>query len=160
MQQYIGTKKLNAKPITRGEYNKFRGWDLPANENAEDEGYMVEYTDGGKPNVEGFVGYVSWSPKEQFEKAYRQTSAMNFGLAIEAMKKGLKVAREGWNGKGQFVYYVPANSYPAQTEAARATFGDTVPYRAYLALKTVQNDVQVWTASTSDILADDWVIAE
>lgn len=31
---------------------------------------MVEYTDGGKPNVEAAAGYVSWSPKGVFEKAY------------------------------------------------------------------------------------------
>lgn len=31
---------------------------------------------------------------------------MNFGDAIEAMKKGKKVARRGWNGNGMFVYLV------------------------------------------------------
>lgn len=158
MQQYIGTKIINAKPINRADYNTLRGWPLPENENGADEGYLVEYTDGGKPNVEGYAGYVSWSPKEQFDKAYRATESMNFGLAVEALKKGLKVTREGWNGKGMFLYYVPANNYLAQTEVAKAAFGDTVPYRAYIAMKTVQNDVQVWTASQSDVLADDWQI--
>lgn len=158
MRQYIGTKIINAKSINRADYNTFRGWQLPENENGADEGYLVEYTDGGKPNVEGFAGYVSWSPKEQFDKAYRSTDAMNFGLAVEALKKGLKVTREGWNGKGMFLYYVPANSYPAQTEAAKETFGALVPYRAYIAMKTVQNDVQVWTASQTDVLADDWLV--
>ena len=83
---------------------------------------------------------------------------LNFGAAIEALKEGKKVAREGWNGAGQYVYYVPANSYAAQTEAAKSEFGDMVPYRAYLALKTAQNDVATWTPSISDVLADDWQI--
>lgn len=70
MQTYIGTKLVSAKPMTRQEYNDFRGWQLPADENGDDAGYLVEYLDGGKPNTEQYAGYVSWSPAEQFEKAY------------------------------------------------------------------------------------------
>lgn len=62
MKKYIGTKLIEAKPMTRGEYNKYRGWQIPANENREDEGYLVRYSDS----------YVSWSPKEVFETAYLQ----------------------------------------------------------------------------------------
>lgn len=85
---------------------------------------------------------------------------MNFGQALEALKQGGKVARAGWNGKGQFVYMVPANSYPVNTAAAKSYFGENslVPYRAYLALKTAQNDVATWTPSVSDVLAEDWEI--
>jgi len=67
---YIGTKIIQAEPMTRLAYNELRGWTVPADENPADDGYLVEYLDGGKPNVLGFAGYVSWSPKEQFEKAY------------------------------------------------------------------------------------------
>jgi hypothetical protein len=85
---------------------------------------------------------------------------MNFGQAIEAMKGGLKVSREGWNGKGMFLYYVPAQSYPAVTDIAKATFGETVPYGAYIAMKTAQNNVVPWLASQTDVLAEDWTIVE
>ena len=70
MNTYIGTKIINAKPMTRQEYNDFRGWQLPKDENGNDEGYLVEYLDGGKPNTAEYAGYVSWSPKAQFEAAY------------------------------------------------------------------------------------------
>ena len=70
MKQYTGTKVINAEPMTRGEYNRFRGWELPANEDGSDEGYLVEYTDGGKANTAAYAGYVSWSPKDVFERAY------------------------------------------------------------------------------------------
>ena len=82
---------------------------------------------------------------------------MNFGEALELVKTGNRIYREGWNGKDQYVYFVPANSYKAQTDIAKAQFGDEVPYRAYLALKTVQNDVATWTPSVSDVLAEDWI---
>lgn len=68
--QYIGTKMINAEAMTRAAYNELRGWELPEGESGEDEGYLVEYLDGGKPNVPSHTGYVSWSPKEQFDAAY------------------------------------------------------------------------------------------
>ena len=153
MKQYIGTKVISAQPMNLGDYNTKRGWTIPANEDPKREGYYVVYPDG----------YESWSPKEVFDEAYRETAEghMTFGLATEAAKKGLKVARIGWNGAGMFAYIVPANSYPAQTEAAKSHFGDNlVPYRQYWALKTAQDDVATWAPSGSDSLAEDWVIVE
>lgn len=162
MQEFYGTKKIAAKPMSRAEYNTFRGWELPSNEDGADEGYLVEYLDGGKPNVEGYAGYVSWSPKEQFEKAYQPTDALSFGHAIVALKAGHKVARAGWNGKGMFLYYVPANSYPASRNLLGTMKGvfpdDMVPYGAYIAMKTAQNNVVPWLASQTDVLANDWTI--
>lgn len=67
---HIGTKVVRAVPMNRAEYNKYRGWELPADEIGEDAGYLVEYTDGGIPNVEGHAGYVSWSPADVFNRAY------------------------------------------------------------------------------------------
>ena len=71
MKTYTGTKIVNAEIMTRGEYNRFRGWELPANEDGSDIGYLVEYTDGGKANTSAYAGYVSWSPADVFERAYR-----------------------------------------------------------------------------------------
>lgn len=71
MARYVGTKIIDARPMTRAVYNQFRGWALPADEDGEEEGYLVHYTDGGKPNVEGYPGYVSWTPAFAFDQAYR-----------------------------------------------------------------------------------------
>jgi hypothetical protein len=71
MQRFIGTKTILARPITRGEYNAYRGWNPPAGEDQSVQGYLVEYTDGGTPNDSRHAGYISWSPKEQFDNAYR-----------------------------------------------------------------------------------------
>lgn len=72
LKTYIGTKVLHAAPMSRGDYNKLQGWVIPENENPDDEGYLVEYADGGIPNNEKFMGYISWSPKRTFELAYRE----------------------------------------------------------------------------------------
>lgn len=62
MKKYIGTKLIEAKPMTRGEYNEYRGWTIPPDENPEDPGYLVKYSDS----------YESWSPKDVFDSAYIQ----------------------------------------------------------------------------------------
>ena len=62
MKDYIGVKVVAAEPMSRGEYNEYRGWEIPSDENPEDEGYHIRYTDG----------YESWCPKKQFDEAYRK----------------------------------------------------------------------------------------
>lgn len=68
---YEGTKRLYATPMTRGEYNAYRGWENPAGENPEDGGYLVEYQDGGKANDSRHARYISWSPADVFERTYK-----------------------------------------------------------------------------------------
>ncbi len=64
MKIYIGTKIIKAEPMFLGEYNKVRGWEMPKDEDPMKEGYLVEYDNN----------YISWSPKEVFEGAYREVS--------------------------------------------------------------------------------------
>ena len=91
-------------------------------------------------------------------------ATFDFGTAVEALKQGARVAREGWNGKGMFLYYVPENKYPASRNEYGTMIGvfedDMVPYREYIALKTVDNQVVPWAPSISDALAEDWQIVE
>lgn len=69
-QHYVGTKTIKAQAMNRQAYNDYRGWKLPSDENGADEGYLVEYTDGGPTNHLDHKGYISWSPRDQFEAAY------------------------------------------------------------------------------------------
>ena len=156
MEKYIGTKMLQARPMTRGAYNVYRGWTIPANENPEDEGYLVSYYPDG---------YESWSPKEVFEEAYRRTDGLNFGLAIEAAKMGKRIARKGWNGKNMSVAYqkgypdgIPCNKNTA--EAWGMQEGELFKCRPYLQMRCADGTFQMWLATQSDILADDWYVVE
>ena len=88
-------------------------------------------------------------------------SGMDFGQALAALKAGNKVARHGWNGRGMFVYLVPANQYIATTPVARDYYGENalVPYNAYFAIKNVDNTVSTWVPSVNDCLSEDWHMA-
>lgn len=155
MKQYIGVKLINAKPMTRAEYNAFRGWTVPADENPADDGYLVEYLDGGKGNTDLYEGYVSWSPKDVFERAYGPTSGMTFGLAVEALKRGAKVARAGWNGKGMWLRIVNLGHY----DVGMGTCEGAV-LLPWIGMKTADDKFVPWLASQTDVLADDWAIVD
>ncbi len=173
MKRYIGVKEINATPMNRRDYNTFRGWDLPSNENGDDEGFLVEYIDGGSPNTPDYKGYVSWSPKDVFERAYQPSNGMTFGLALEALKKGHKVARGGWNGKGMWLSLsgplegrvINADDFWSENNRQWARqFGGAMVLPA-ITMKTVNAHgreaiLMGWLASQTDMLSDDWVIVE
>lgn len=91
---------------------------------------------------------------------FMDRSAPDIGFAVSAMRNGARVARAGWNGKGMFLYYVPEGAYPARTDAAKKQWGEDalVPYGAYVAMKTAQDNVVPWLASQTDLLATDWCV--
>lgn len=111
---------------------------------------------------------------------------LNFGQAIEALKQGKRVAREGWNGKGMFIFMRPADElhiemvvdkvkslpqsvkdYYAQditnSDGERiATYpDDNVKFTAYICMKAADGTiVNGWLASQTDMLSEDWLILE
>lgn len=149
MRKYIGTKIIEAEPMTRGDYNVFRGWTIPENENPDDEGYLLRYPDG----------YISWSPKTIFEEAYRECDSMPFGLAIEALKKGRKVTRKGWNGRNQHIELATNISYMTADGNVYNCGHEAIGNKAIAFVGT--SGIQMgWLASQADMLAEDWVFAE
>ena len=64
MKHYKCVKDVHAKPMTRGDYNAYRGWAIPANEQADEAGYLVVY------NKDTPEHYESWSPKRIFDAGY------------------------------------------------------------------------------------------
>lgn len=138
VQTYIGTKIIQAEPQ-----------DKKVGESGIEYGYKVVYPDG----------YISWSPAIAFEQAYRLTSGMPFGLAIEALKKGLRVSRAGWNGKGMYLALVsggvtnhPLVEAGADVEALPSIGMWTVNAHGRKAF------LNGWLASQTDMLSDDWLI--
>jgi hypothetical protein len=84
---------------------------------------------------------------------------MDFGDAIRALKQGRRVAREGWNGKGMFLFLVNGSTFRVNREPLLSIMGEgtEVQYHAHIDMKTAQGYVVPWLASQADMLADDWV---
>lgn len=156
MRLFIGTKVLLAEPMNRGEYNQHRGWMPPAGEDQMVDGYHVKYSDG----------YESWTPKPQFDEAYQTLDAMNFGHALQCLRDGKRVSRQGWNGKGMWLTLspggmIPAEKFWAQHNAEFATGqGGLAEVLPYITMKTADNKIVPWLASQTDLLANDWGVLE
>lgn len=87
---------------------------------------------------------------------------ISFGDALVLLKEGKKLARQGWNGKGMFVFMVVGSTFNVNRAPLNQIFaeGTEVIYRAHLDLKAVDGTIGVWTPSTTDILSEDWVIVD
>ena len=86
---------------------------------------------------------------------------MTFGEAIEALKKGEKVARSGWNGKGMFLCLAVEIDFrtPADLSCVQHLEGDLT--NDAIVMKTADDRFVVgWLASQTDMLAEDWEIVE
>lgn len=83
---------------------------------------------------------------------------MNFGQALEALKDGKKVSRDGWNGKGMFVFLVPGSEFKVNRPPLLGIYteGTDIKYHAHIDMKTADDQIVPWLASQTDVLAEDW----
>lgn len=171
METFCGTKIIKARPMTLGEYNQYREWELPPNEDPMTPGYLVEYVGEGKPNHPKHTGYISWSPTDVFERSYHTITGMSFGQAIEALKQGKCVCRKGWNGKGMFLWLKPAVMIQESwckdplLKKLCALNGGEIQALGTICMYTHDSTgrqaiLTGWLASQSDMLLDDWEITE
>lgn len=164
MKTYVGTKTVKAKPCTLGEFIKLTGRNPYANDGKmhgeNEEGYLVEYKDG----------YKSWSPKDVFEEAYKESNIMTFGDAIIALKQGHCIKRKGWNGKNIYVVKQVPQSIPSEIipkmnslpQSAKDKILAGVGHIDYTSQCLIINETtgraDSWVPSISDVFAEDWEI--
>jgi hypothetical protein len=92
-QKYLGTKEVMAWPMTRGAYNTYRGWDIPENEDKNEEGYLVEYLDSPNKNHDAHDNYISWSPKDVFDRSYKNISDFKSRLVQEKSEVSDRISK-------------------------------------------------------------------
>lgn len=85
---------------------------------------------------------------------------MKFGEALEHLKDGERVTREGWNGKDMFLFLVPGSHFTVNRAPLLGIYpeGTGIDYRSHIDMKTAQGDVVPWVASQSDLLENDWLL--
>jgi hypothetical protein len=86
-----------------------------------------------------------------------------FGDAIEALKAGKKVRRAGWNGKGMYLWLLPAAQIPSEwckephLKLLAEQNGGKLDCLASIRMKTADGKVLTgWLASQTDMLSEDW----
>lgn len=235
MKKYIGTKQIEAEPMTMGEaYEKglLQAGRVPNEREKGNAGYHVKYKDG----------YESWSPAEPFKKAYKCADSfldrlhiemrdlytrmdnlapfiesgkidevvtdkyqnhllrlqhrimsryinvlecrigrldgspeaplhqMTFGDAIEILKQGGAIRRNGWNGKGLTVFkqvpaHIESDTIPKMQslpQSAKALILKGKGFIDYTSQCLIYNEntgrADSWVPSISDVFAEDWEI--
>jgi hypothetical protein len=78
---------------------------------------------------------------------------MNFGKALEALKEGKKVARQGFNGKGMWIMRYTGIKLPWRGIGL-------VDLEPFYVIKNASKTFNTWVPSVSDLQAEDWFIVE
>jgi len=86
----------------------------------------------------------------------------DFGWALRMLRDGKLVAREGWNGKGMFLFLVPGSIFRVNRPPLDGIYphGTEVTYHSHIDMKTAGGTIVPWLASQTDVLAEDWVLVE
>lgn len=134
---------------------KFLEWDEltePAREGRRIQArYLLERFEIKRINKEGEVG---------MRNEILSNDRFNFGQAIEEMKKGLAVAREGWNGKGIFIAIASPNFCNSHREDAMTQDFIFIDTTGLITNNNKAPKCRVpWFASQTDMLAEDWVVS-
>ncbi len=92
---------------------------------------------------------------------------LNFGEAIEALKRGQRVTRSGWNGRGMYLWLLPAAKVKAEwcrephLKAVAEANGGEIEALGSIRMMTADKKVLTgWLASQSDMLSEDWQILD
>lgn len=169
MKKYIGTKQVEAEPMTMGEADKkclVAVRERLSKHAKKTEGYHLKYDNG----------IEAWLPKDEFEKTYRSISEesenMCFGDAIEVLKQGGAIRRKGWNGKGMFVIkqvpaHIDSNIIPRMQslpQSAKDLIMKGKGFIDYTSQCLIYNEntgrADSWVPSISDVFAEDWEIVQ
>lgn len=86
------------------------------------------------------------------------TPTFGFGEAVKYLKRGFKVTRKGWNGKGMWLCLAGGVVDAPQSDFKLENIVDG--FLPWIGIKTVNNFFVPWLASQTDILAEDWMFVE
>ena len=141
--------------------DRFLGWPLP--KDFSPDCYIRFDRESAERTLNRPVGtnlFTAEQAQQMFEHALFAETDIDFGMAIDALKDGKKVARAGWNGKGMWLQLVePHSNRPPSTPTAMVlSLPDDVDTLPWIGMKTADSKFVPWLASQTDMLAEDWMI--
>lgn len=99
------------------------------------------------------------------DKPASQIKGLSFGEAIAALKVGRRVCRAGWNGKGMYLWLLPAAKVKAEwcrephLKAVAERNGGEIEALGSIRMMTADRKVLTgWLASQTDMLSEDWEV--
>lgn len=83
-------------------------------------------------------------------------ATFSFGEAVEYLKRGYKVTRKGWNGKGMYLFKSPKMGCQMYEKYTGKEINDL---QEFIVMKTVDDTLVPWLPSQTDVLTEDWIFA-
>ena len=111
----------------------------------------IHHVSVGDYIIRGIKGEIYPCKPDIFKETYEKLSEVTtfgFGEAIKYLKRGLRVARKGWNGKGMWIEYCEGKNHSFSV------------IESFLLIKNIKNSFNTWVPSISDLLAEDWEVVE
>ena len=142
--KYIGTKVIHAFPRPANKDDKRGNYPIGS------PGYQVKYKDD----------YTSWSPKKEFEDAYELTENLNFGLALEALKKGYKVGNTLWDKN------IDGQPYKLYMKIVTLLIDEKSDLDEFVVYEYLNNDIATsnaigtWSCDMRYMLSNSWYILD
>lgn len=174
MERYIGTKRILAQPMRLGEYNAYRGWDMPADEDPAKPGFLVDIPTARAATTRSMTATYRGAPKLCFWRRIAPTGTLPSAmLSISSRKAPRSRGRDG-NGRDMFLYLNPGShdAKPPAMERGELIDGvhpdlfnngatGTATRLPNINMRAASGaTVTGWLASQTDILAEDWTIVE
>lgn len=87
---------------------------------------------------------------------------MTFSDALDHIKKGRRMARMGWNGKGMYIFLVPGSTFEVNRPPLSDIYppGTVINYRPHIDMCDAEGKIVPWLASQTDVLAEDWMYVQ
>lgn len=156
--------------VTDEMVNRFLSWALPGDFYPDGGIHFTAPNSGAMPTGTNLLhaGQARAMLEHILQPTIRATDCLTFGLALEALKAGKRIARAGWNGKGMWLCLSPGRESfsavdfwaPANRDYALSQ-GGTAKVLPSISMTTAAGEIQMgWLASQSDMLAEDWRIVE
>lgn len=94
---------------------------------------------------------IKFDIPNDYRLVQREAVTFDFGFALEALRQGKRVRRKGWNGKNMWLRIVKPET---------TVFDNGMENLPYIEMKTADDKLVPWLASQTDMLAEDWTVAE
>lgn len=119
------------------------------------------------------IGLKKMGLGDPYKTQYSMETNLSFSQALDALKKGKAISREGWNGKGMFVFlnkgshdFPQDQENPGKIESIRTSLFEKGDKGAVTRLPNLNmqaatgSTVTGWLASQTDLLAEDWCVLD
>ena len=155
-KKFISVKEVALKPMSYRDFLKKSKDNTVKSIKPDIQGYIVTYQNG----------YQSWMPEAILkEEHYEPLEAFSFSTALYFLKKGRKVARKGWNGKGMYIYMQEGTKSVTEMRNNHLDHilerDGSVEILPHIDMKSADDRLVIgWLASQTDMLSEDWVLVE